>query len=109
MWCGIVDGNIIGPYFFDEPNGTVFLDFKENILLILLEDLPLQLRQNMYLQIDGCPAHWARVVREHLDLNYDQRWIGRGSIFSWPARSPDLTVWTFICGVVLKRSYMELH
>ena len=30
----------------------------------MLEDLPLDLRQNLWFQQDGCPAHWARQARE---------------------------------------------
>lgn len=96
VWCGILGGTIIGPYFFDQPlNGAAFLDFLENQLPILLEDVPLQLRQNMFFQLDGCPAHFSRNVREHLDRRYHHRWIGRGSLFPWPPRSPDLTCLDF--------------
>ena len=36
VWCGILEGNIIGPYFFDQPlNGNIFLDFLANQLPIL--------------------------------------------------------------------------
>ncbi|CAH1382061.1 unnamed protein product [Tenebrio molitor] len=31
-----------------------------------------------------------RNVREILDNQYPQRWIGRGGPHHWPARSPDL-------------------
>lgn len=59
----------------------------------------------MWLQHDGCPAHFSQEVRNFLDQAYPNRWIGRGSLFPWPARSPDLTIldfylWGRIKGIV---------
>jgi hypothetical protein len=39
---------------------------------------------------DGAPAHFDRVVRDHLHERFHERWIGRGGPVSWPPRSPDL-------------------
>ena len=37
VWCGILGGTIIGPYFFDQPlNGAVFLNFLVNQFPLLL-------------------------------------------------------------------------
>jgi hypothetical protein len=36
---------------------------------------------------DGAPAHFDRVVKDHLN----EQWIGRGGPVSWPPRSPALT------------------
>lgn len=92
VWCGIIGGSIIGPYFFERSlTGNSFLEFLRNELPVLLEDVPLDIRQNMFLQLDGCPAHFANNVKEYLNEAYPYRWIGRGSLFPWPARSPDLT------------------
>jgi hypothetical protein len=35
--------------------------------------------------------HFGRVVRDHLNERFHERWIGRGGPVSWPPRSPDLT------------------
>lgn len=43
------------------------------------------------MQLDGCSAHFSRNVREQLDLEYQQGWIRRGSLFPWQPRSPNLT------------------
>jgi hypothetical protein len=40
----------------------------------------------------GAPPHFSRNVREFLDNQYPQRWIGRGGSHHWPARSPDLNL-----------------
>ena len=44
----------------------------------------------MWLQNDGCPAHYAIAVRQHLNSALPGRWIGRLGPILWPARSPDL-------------------
>ena len=96
VWCGIVEGKILGPHFFDQTlNGERFLEFLNVFLPPLLEDVSLETRRNMWFQLDGCPAHYNRNVREHLDEQYPNRIIGRGSLFPWPARSPDLTCLDF--------------
>ncbi|XP_026824324.1 uncharacterized protein LOC113561697 [Ooceraea biroi] len=41
VWCGIVNGYLIGPYFF-------------------LEEVDLETRRRMWIQIDGAPPHFAR-------------------------------------------------
>lgn len=87
VWCGILGGQIIGPYIFHGSiNGQIYYDFLSNILPILLEEVPLQIRQIMYFQHDGCPAHYSANVRQFLDITFPDRWIGRGSLFPWPAR-----------------------
>lgn len=87
VWCGVLGGMIIGPYIFNEPvNGDNYLNFLTNILPTLLEDVPLATRRSMIFQLDGCPAHFSRNVREFLDRTFPDRWIGRGSLFPWPAR-----------------------
>lgn len=95
VWAGILGGRIIGPFFFNQLNGVNYLQFLREELPILLEDVPLGMRQQMLFQHDGCPAHFAVNVRAFLDTTYPGRWIGRGSIFPWPARSPDLTCLDF--------------
>lgn len=66
-------------------------------LPILLEDLVLGTRQQMWFQQDGAPSHWAHVVRNHLNATF-----GRDGHVHWPLRSPDLTSPDFSCGATLK-------
>lgn len=102
VWCGIVDGQVIGPHFF---NGTVtgrnYLELLRDQLPVLIEDVTLQARQRMWFQQDGAPPHFALVVRDHLNRSFPNRWIGRGGYILWPPRSPDLTpldyyLWGFL-------------
>lgn len=103
VWCGIVEGKIIGPHFLDQTlNGERFLEFLNVSLPPLLEDVSLETRRNMWFQLDGCPAHYNQNVRQFLDNQYPNRVIGRGSLFSWPARSPDLTCLDFYLWGTLK-------
>lgn len=90
VWCGILGDKIIGPYVFNEPlNGETYLNFLINVLPLFLEDIPLDIRRNMIFQHDGCPAHYYRNVQQFLNDTFPNRWIGRGSIFPWPARYYD--------------------
>lgn len=91
-WCGIVDDFIIGPHFFEgHLNGEMYLSFLRNDLPPLLEELPLDLRQRMWFQNDGAPAHYYRRVRCHLNRTFNNKVIARAAVHPWPPRSPDLT------------------
>lgn len=107
VWCGILGNQIVGPYFFrDSLNGNTYLNFLRNILPVLLQNVNLQVRQDLWFQQDGAPAHYHRIVRNHLDLVLPNRWIGRGSINPWPPRSPDLTPLDFfLWGMVKEQVY----
>lgn len=96
LWAGIVNNQLIGPFVIpDRLNANTYLLFLQNNLNDLLEDVNLNVRQNMILQMDGAPAHYGRNVRNWLNVNYPGRWIGRGGPFSWPPRSPDLSCLDF--------------
>lgn len=96
VWCGIVNGMIVGPHIFEGSlTGEMYVNFLRFDLPGLLENVPLLVRRNLWLQHDGCPAHYSLVVRNFLNEYFPDRWIGRGSLFPWPARSPDLTCLDF--------------
>ena len=81
VWCGIVNGYLIGPYFLDGNVGRHTQSKNVNIAT----------RQRMWLRQDGAPPHFALIVREILNLKFNERWIGRGDPFEQPPCSPDLT------------------
>lgn len=90
VWCGIFRDNLIGP--FELPvnfNGNSYLEFLQNTLFDELEQLPLNQRRSMWFMQDGAPPHFPLAVRNYLNNQFPHRWIGRGSEFPWPARSPD--------------------
>ncbi|CAB0036793.1 unnamed protein product, partial [Trichogramma brassicae] len=51
---------------------------------------------------DGAAAHYGRNVRNFLDGEFFDRWIGRRGTIEWPARSPDLTPLDFFLWWYLK-------
>ena len=59
-------------------------------------------------QQDGAPPHYAAIVRDFLDQEYGNRWIGRGGPITWPPRSPDLNKLDFfLWGYVKELVYHE--
>lgn len=92
VWCGIINDTLIGPHFFaGRLTGEIYLHFLQLILPNLLAEANVN-RRGLYFQQDGAPPHFTGQVREHLDNEYPNRWFGRGGPYSWPPRSPDLTV-----------------
>ena len=106
---GIVGDCLVGPYVLPACiTGAVFRDFIQNTLPDLLhEDVPLQIRQNMWFMHDGAPAHFSLIVPDTLAGIYHDRWIGRGGPVPWPARSPDLNPLDFYLWGHLKYWFME--
>ncbi|KAJ8958843.1 hypothetical protein NQ318_019606 [Aromia moschata] len=75
----------------ENPETSVRLLERQNTLPDLFDDLPLNLRNQMYFMHDGAQPHFARIVREYLNEQLTGRCIGRGNDapISWPPRSPD--------------------
>lgn len=90
IWAGIIADHLLMFVLPPRLNGIIYLNFLREELPILLDDVPLQLRQNMWFMHDGAPAHFSVNVREHLNDSFQNQWIGRGGPVPWPARSPDL-------------------
>jgi hypothetical protein len=64
VWYGLIGEVLVGPYFYDGTlTGKRYLDFLVNQLQLLLENVPLATRKNMYFQQDGAPAHNAIIVK----------------------------------------------
>lgn len=107
LWAGLIGDMFIGPIFLPRTlNGPRFLELLREDLPLELEDVPLETRRTMYLQMDGCPAHYALDVRGFLNASYANRWIGRQGPVAWPARSPDMTPLDyFLWGTMKQRVY----
>lgn len=55
---------------------------------------------------DGCPAHTAEQITEHLDGEFGDFWIGTNGPWRWPPRSPDMTpVDFFLWGYIKNYAY----
>ena len=61
----------------------------------MLENVPLAIRQTMWLQHDGAPAHFRINVRRHLKNIFPRRCIGLVGTVKWPAWSLDLNPLVF--------------
>lgn len=107
VWGGIVGNHVVGPYFFeDNLNGEMYLDFLVNRLPILLEDVPLRIRQQMWFLHDGAPVHHNALVQGELDDQFPDRWIGRNGPVQWPPRSPEFNKMdSFFWGYVKNEVY----
>ncbi|XP_076246520.1 histone-lysine N-methyltransferase SETMAR-like [Calliopsis andreniformis] len=107
VWAGIIGTEIIGPFFLS-PSLTAaeYLEFLQNHLSTLLEDVPLNVRQQMLLQQDGAPPHFGQQVRQYLNQRFEGRWIGRSGSIPWPPRSPDLNPFDFfLWGYIKQKVY----
>jgi hypothetical protein len=109
VWAGIIGNRLIGPHVLPPHlNGEGYLNFLQNELSDLLDDVPLQVRRDMWYLHDGAPAHSAsRGVKNWLDANLENRWIGRNGPVLWPARSPDLNPCDFFLWDHLKQILHE--
>jgi hypothetical protein len=92
VWAGISWDIVLGPYLLpDRLTANLYRDFLENVLPGLLEDVPLAVRQKLWFQHDGTPAHFGEDVRQWLNATYPGRWIRCGGPIAWRPQSPDLT------------------
>lgn len=101
VWAAIGERGVIGPFFFDETiNSERYLAMLQTHFHPELELR--QIQNDIIFMQDGAPPHWGRMVRNWLNENFPNRWMGRGSVMMpWPPRSPDLTpcdffLWGFI-------------
>jgi hypothetical protein len=81
VWVCLIGGKLLGPHFYD---GTLrerrYLDFLRDDLQLLLDDLPLDIRRNIYYKQVGAPAHNARIVQELLRVRFGEKcntWTSR--------------------------------
>lgn len=102
--CCIYHNKIIGPFFFRENlNAERFRLFLERDLANELDNLPLNIRPSIWLQLDGASVHCTIENRAVIDEMFSGRWLGRHSEYEWPARSPDLTPLDFFLWGYLKQ------
>ncbi|XP_023312720.1 uncharacterized protein LOC111692828 [Anoplophora glabripennis] len=105
VWASTIGNRLVAYHIFDgNLNGDVYYEFLDNRLFPLLEDLPLDLRRNMFFMHDGAPPHFSLQVRRWLNEHFPNRWIGRGADapIHWPPRSPDLNPLDFVVWSLVK-------
>ncbi|GJQ84008.1 hypothetical protein Trydic_g10475 [Trypoxylus dichotomus] len=91
VWLGILNGALVGPFILPSLlTGKRYLYFLINTLPELLENVPLNIRRDMWLFHDGTYPHFNRKVRRYLrNLLLKRRITRRGHVY-WPPKSPDL-------------------
>jgi hypothetical protein len=75
--------------------GQNYLEFLQNKLPEKLKDVSLATRIAMYFQQYEAPPYYTRLVMQHLNDTFPNRWIGHGSTIYWPPRYPDLAPFDF--------------
>jgi hypothetical protein len=95
LMCGLVSLAIVllGHTYY--PTASVALLICVFLQEVLLEDVPPVVRRDM-VQHDGALAHFRAQTQQHLNSQFPDRWLGRGSSVSWSARSPDLNPLDFL-------------
>jgi hypothetical protein len=90
VWSGLINDQLTVPFV---PNrhltADYFLHFLQDKSPLILEDVPLRARLNMWLKHDGTSPHSGLQVMQYLNQCY--HWIHLGGMHAWPPHSPDLT------------------
>lgn len=87
---GFLDITLLDPFFNQKLTSEIFLDLLQNQIEPALEEVARE-HQEVWFQMDGCPAHSSRVVRDYLVDAFQGNVIGPNHRINWPARSPDLS------------------
>lgn len=91
LWAGILGHRIIGPFVIEgNLTGDKYLELLEDQITPALNEAA-GVAEEIWFQMDGCPAHNTRNVRRYLNESFDNKVIGNGYTINWPARSPDLS------------------
>jgi hypothetical protein len=118
VWIALSSKALCGPFFFPNPtiNGEDYFKMLDEYFVPMLKSQGRAERdfKMAFFQQDGAPPHYAKKVRQFLDLNFPNRWLGRCGPLTWAARSPDLSpldyfVWGFLKDAVYKRKPTDLH
>lgn len=109
-WVGLLHNKVLLFKIYDgHLDRFKYLAILED-LLAAVGEMPAEVREQLYFQQDGAPAHNSRIARDFLNENFSRKWIGTNGPIKWPARSPDLTpldyfLWGYVKDEVYKTSY----
>uniref|UniRef100_H3A326 Tc1-like transposase DDE domain-containing protein n=1 Tax=Latimeria chalumnae TaxID=7897 RepID=H3A326_LATCH len=111
MWAALNARHVISPYFFNgSVNHKSYLEMLQNWFVPELDALGI--KQDVWLQQDGAPPHYALSVREFLNDSFPDSSPVSPAPLKWPARSPDLTtcdnsLWGYIKEIIQSRRYQN--
>ena len=111
--CFIFGRRIVYRIFEGGLTARRYREILEEVIPELMENVPLALYNAVYFQQDGAPSHNSALLREFLDENFPQRWIGTYGPVRWPPRSPDLSIldfflWGFMKNKIYKTQYQSV-
>ena len=109
--------DLIGPVFIDGPlTSENYLELLNTTIFPYIVSLhsSQMIAKELFFQHDGDPLHFGTQVRESLNENMPDRWIGRRGTIDWPPRSPDLTpidyfLWIYMKNKVYKRKFRKME
>ena len=113
VWCAVGEFGVLGPYFFEDKNGstvtitsTHYIEMLENFLQPQLKELAADV-EVIWFQQDGATAHTAQRTMCYLREHFPRYIISHRGNIPWPARSPDLApcdffLWGYLKGKVYK-------
>lgn len=83
VWCTLSKNQLIGPFFFadDTVNTKNYLPMLQSFFLPAMKRL--SKARSIAFQQDGAPANFTRDVRDFLDQNFRNRWMGRSDSIRW--------------------------
>lgn len=106
VWCGFMEGCIIGPYFFENDieqavtvNGQRYYEMLDNFFIPQVEAMDVA---DIHFQQDGATCHTTRENMTLLRGQFPGKVISRFGDVEWPARSPDLSPLDFFLWGYLK-------
>lgn len=92
VWAAIHQNEIIGPIFIHgNLNTEKFLELLDSTVADYVDGQPLNVRNKLWYQLNGLPAHSVPVAREKLTDMFGDQWIGRYGPIKWPPQSADLS------------------
>ena len=103
MWVAVGWYGIIGPYFFEDDQGSTCTinqkNYRQMIQNFYLPQLRAQAQnrnnlikmETQWFQQDGSPPHTARETRRFLKQHFEDRIVSLCDTIEWPPYSPDLT------------------
>jgi hypothetical protein len=86
-----------------------YVDFLQNELSLLLEEVPLAKKMHMVFQHDGAPAHYSRLVTHNINPTFSERWISCGGHVHWPPRFPRLYSFRFLSVEMDERRSLQIQ
>ena len=95
VWCGFWSGGIIGPFFFENEEGTAVTINDERYRAMLSKFFFKQIEEedldNIWFQQGGATCHTANATLNLLRPIFENRIISKRGDVNWPPRSCDLT------------------